>query len=137
MSEHTLRRRRLAIALAGAALLLGAAACVSGGGKPHSGNPFAQELAERNEIRIRVVNMNFNDATVWALVRDVRHDRLGMVTGKSDATFTMPWRFTDALSLEFDLIGGVRCFTEALSVDPGEILELQISVDPSQDPQCR
>jgi hypothetical protein len=135
MSEHTLCRRRLAIAFAGAALLLAVTACASRG-KPTSGSPFTQGQAERNEIQIHVVNLNFNDATVWALVRDVRRDRLGMVTGKSEATFTMPWTFSDEMRLEFDLIGGVRCFTEAISVDPGDVLEMQISVDPSQDPMC-
>ena len=137
MSARILGRSTLAGVLVGAALLLGVSACASSRGRPGSGNPFAQELAERNEIQIRVVNLNFNDATVWALVRDVRHQRLGTVTGKSDATFTMSWTFTDALSLEFDLIGGVRCVTDALAVDPGDILEMQISLDPSQDPMCR
>ena len=70
MSARDLRRSPLACALVGAALLLGVAGWASGPGKPGSGNPFAQELAERNQIRIRVVNMNFNDATVWALVRE-------------------------------------------------------------------
>ena len=137
MSVRTLHRRRFACAAVGAVLLLGVTGCASARGKPTSGNPFAQELAEHGEIQIRILNMNFNDATVWALVRDVRRERLGMVTGKSEATFTMPWTFSDALSLEFDLIGGVRCITEALSVDPGDIIELQISVEPSQDPTCR
>jgi len=136
MSGHALRRRRLAVVIAGAALLVAVAACASRG-KPTSGNPFAQGQAERNEIQIHVVNLNFNDATVWALVKDVRRDRLGTVTGKSDATFTMAWTFPDAMRLEFDLIGGVRCITDAISVDPGDVLEMQISVDPTQDPMCR
>jgi hypothetical protein len=136
MSKHKLPRRGLACALAGAALLLAVTACASRG-KPTSGSPFGQGQAERNEIQIHVMNLNFNDATVWALVRDVRRERLGVATGKSEATFTMPWTFSDELRLEFDLIGGVRCFTEAISVDPGDALEMQISVDPSQDPQCR
>lgn len=124
-------------ALVGALVLMGTAACASGQGQPGSGNPFAEAQGQSQEIQIRVVNFNFNDATVWTVVRDVRRERLGMVTGKSDATFTVPWTLSDALRLEFDLIGGVRCITDPLSVDPGEIIELQISVDPSQDPWCR
>ena len=137
MTARHHRRSRPVRALACAALLLGVAGCASGGGKSGSANPFGQAQGEANEVQIRVVNLNFNDATVWTVVRDARRERLGMVTGKSEATFTVPWTFTDALRLEFDLIGGVRCITEPLSVDPGEILELQISVDPSQDPMCR
>lgn len=128
---------RLGSALAGATLLLAVAACASGGRSTASGNPFGLAQGEEREIRILVRNFNFNDASVWAVVRDARRQRLGTVTGKSEATFTMEWTFTDALRLEFDLIGGVRCVTGALPVDPGEILELQISVDPSQDPMCR
>ncbi len=137
MSAHHGRRRRLVRTLAAAGLMLAVAGCASAGGKPGSANPFGEAQGEANEVKIRVVNLNFNDASVWTVVRDARRERLGMVTGKSEATFTIPWTFTDAMRLEFDLIGGVRCVTEPLSVDPGEILEMQISVDPSQDPMCR
>ncbi|HSW29705.1 MAG TPA: hypothetical protein VLH75_09525 [Longimicrobiales bacterium] len=137
MSAHTRRRFRPVRTLAAAALLLGVAGCASAAGRSGSANPFGQTQGETREIRILVRNLNYNDATVWTVVRDARRERLGLVTGKSDTTFTVPWTFTDALRLEFDLIGGVRCMTEPLSVDPGEIIELQISVDPSQDPMCR
>lgn len=137
MSARRPRRSRPVRTLACAALLLGVAGCASGGGKSGSANPFGQAQGEQREIRILVRNFNFNDANVWTVVRDARRERLGMVTGKSEATFTIPWTFTEALRLEFDLVGGVRCLTEPLSVDPGEIVEMQISVDPSQDPMCR
>ena len=137
MSARDPRRSLPVHVLACAALLLGVAGCASAGKTSGSANPFGQAQGEQNEVRIRVVNLNFNDANVWTVVRDARRERLGMVTGKSEATFTIPWTFTDALRLEFDLVGGVRCVTEPLSVDPGEVLEMQISVDPSQDPMCR
>ena len=120
-------------ALAG---LLVAAGCATAK-DPEDGNPFSQDLAERNEVRIQVMNFNFADATVWALVRDGRRTRLGYVTGKTEAVFTMPWRMPEPLRLEFDLLADVRCITEQIMVDPGDILQLQISVDPSSDPQCR
>lgn len=137
MSTSPESGRHLTRAFAGAALVLALTACASGGGKSASGNPFAQAGEGEAEIRILVRNFNYNDANVWAVVRDARRERLGTVTGKSENTFTLRWSFTDALRLEFDLIGGVRCLTDALAVDPGEIIELQISVDPSQDPNCR
>ncbi len=137
MSAPSRLSRRFTRAFVGAGLALALASCASGRGKPASGNPFASAERGEAEIRILVRNFNYNDANVWAVVRDARRERLGTVTGKSEATFTLRWSFTDALRLEFDLIGGVRCVTDALPVDPGEIIELQISVDPSQDPACR
>ncbi|HSG07799.1 MAG TPA: hypothetical protein VLA36_05565 [Longimicrobiales bacterium] len=116
--------------------LLLAAGCATATAQKDS-NPFSQDLADRNEVRIQVMNFNFSDATVWALVRDGRRTRLGYVTGKTEAVFTMPWTMPEPLRLEFDLLAGVRCITEQIVVDPGDILELQISVDPSSDPQCR
>ncbi len=118
-------------------LLLALGACASSGGTERPTNPFAQDLAERSQVQIRVENFNFNDATVWVRVREERRQRLGIVTGKSSAVFTIPWTISEPMRLEFDLLADVRCVTEELSVDPGDILELQISVDPSSDPQCR
>jgi hypothetical protein len=119
-------------ALAGLLLIAGCAT-----GKTADGNPFSQELAERNEVQVQVKNYHFSDATVWVLVRDARRMRLGYVTGKTDAVFTIPWTFPEPMRLEFDLLADVRCITEELMVDPGDILELQISLDPRSDPQCR
>jgi len=116
--------------------LLAVAGCASAK-TAGDGDPFSQELAERNEVQINVMNFNFADATVWALVRDGRRTRLGVVIGKTDATFTMPWTFSEPMRLEFDLLADVRCITEQITVDPGDILELQISVDPASDPQRR
>ena len=125
-----------AILTASLAVLLTLSGCATSK-TPKEGNPFSQDLAERNEIQIQVKNFNFGDATVWALIRDGRRTRLGYVTGKTDAVFTLPWRFSEPLRLEFDLLADVRCVTEQIMVDPGDILELQISVDPRSDPQCR
>lgn len=119
-------------ALAGLLIIAGCAH-----GRTSDGNLFSQDMAERNEVQIQVMNFNFSDATVWLLVRDARRMRLGYVTGKSDAVFTVPWTFSEPVRLEFDLVADVRCITEEIMVDPGDILELQISIDPSSDPQCR
>jgi len=121
--------------LVAAAVLVVLTACASGGRR--QSDPFATEATDRDEIVIHVRNFNFNDATVSTIVRDGPRRRLGIVTGKSDATFTLRWDFTVPLRLEFDLLASVRCVTEELAVDPGDTLELQISVDPSQDPSCR
>lgn len=120
-----------------AGALLALSACASGGSQPErAANPFSSALSERNEVQIKVMNFNFSDATVWVLVRDGKRTRLGIVTGKTDAVFTIPWRFSEPMRMEFDLLADVRCVTEQITVDPGDILELQISVDPQSDPQC-
>jgi hypothetical protein len=112
--------------LAGA--LLAATACASGG--PQSGgSPFSEDLAERQEVRIAIQNNNFSDATLWTLVRDGRRQRLGIVTGKTESVFTVPWTFSEPLRIEFDLVAGPRCVTENIDVDPGDTLELQIATD--------
>lgn len=119
------------------ALSLLASACASSGATGTPRDPFSQALEDRGEVQIKVMNFNFSDATVWVLEREGKRLRLGIVTGKTDAVFTVPWSFSAPMRLEFDLLADVRCLTESLSVDPGDILELQISVDPSSDPQCR
>lgn len=101
-----------------------------------SRNPFGNEDPGAAQVRIRVVNFNFSDATVWTVVRGGRRQRLGTVTGKADATFTVPWTFTEPLRLEFHLLAGPRCFTDELSVDPGDIVELQIPVDTAANRMC-
>ncbi len=118
-----------------AAIVLGLAACASGSSS--SGDPFSQDPAERGEIEIKVINMNFSDATVWALVNEGRRQRLGIVTGKREEIFTLPWTFSERLRIEFDLVAGPRCYTESLVVDPGDLLELQIASNAAADPSCR
>ena len=126
------RRHTRAATLTGLLVMGGCAT-----GTTREGNPFSQDLTERNEVRVEVQNHNFADATVWMLVRDGRRTRLGYVTGKTDAVFTIPWTVPEPMRLEFDLLADVRCVTDQITVDPGDVLELQISVDPASDPQCR
>lgn len=118
------------------ALAVLANACASGSGSG-SPNPFSQDPAERKEVEIRVVNLNFSDATVWALIQDGRRQRLGVVIGKREEVFVLPWTMSEDLRLEFDLLAGDRCYTERLRVDPGDRLELQIASQPSESAGCR
>lgn len=132
--------RRIAFAPLAAAALVLAALALPGCSAPQAlrgtRNPFGNEDPGTAQVRIRVVNFNFSDATVWTVVRSGRRQRLGTVTGKADATFTVPWTFTEPLRLEFHLLAGPRCFTEELSVDPGDIVELQIPLDAAASMMC-
>lgn len=92
--------------------------------------------AGSGQIRIEVINRNFSDATLWAISPGGRQ-RLGIVTGKTDATFTLDWDFSQPLQIEIDLLAGERCVTAPLQVDPGDVLELQIEVELRRTAFCR
>jgi hypothetical protein len=109
--------------LAATAITLLAGCATAGTGA--SAGPF-EEATTDNEIRIEIQNLNFNDATVWALVQRGERIRLGTVGGKSDAVFNLPWKFSLPLRMEIDMVAGGRCQTEDIQVDPGDSLLLRI-----------
>jgi hypothetical protein len=79
-------------------------------------------------IRLDVVNRNFNDASIWAVYPGERI-KLGMVTGKTESTFQLPWKAAEPVHMEIDLVGGERCATETLTVDQGDVLYLEIHLE--------
>ena len=113
--------------------LIALSALVAGCAHPRAPDLYAEG---RRPIRIDILNSNFNDASVWAVYRADRI-RLGTVTGKTDATFHLPWNGTEPVQMEIDLVGGERCLTEALTVDEGDILYLEIGLVLSKMPECR
>ena len=88
-------------------------------------DPFSGGGAAAAQIRIHIRNLNFYDATITAL-GDTGRRRLGTVSGNQSATFTMPWTFTGSLRLEVDLLAGGTCTTDAITVNPGDDVDLQI-----------
>ena len=89
-----------------------------------AGNPFPRE-GEAREIEIEVLNLNFSDATLYAL-RVGQRIRLGIVTGKESTTFTIEWPVSFDMQIEIRLLGGDRCITREMPVDPGDRLYLEI-----------
>lgn len=120
--------------LACAAVAVAMSAC-GGSSRSSTGSPFRRLEAE-SSILIRVVNVNFLDARLFAVRRGSR-TRIGSVTGKTNAEFKVAWRFSDFLEIEIHLVGGRTCTTLPLMTDPGDIIELQI--DPQNVPvrNCR
>lgn len=116
--------------LFGAVLPLTSCSTTPGRGDPFSGG------GGREEIRIEVRNLNFSDATLYAIGGGMRR-RLGVVPGKGDAAFTIPWRFSLPLAIEIDLLAGVRCTTQEMMTDPGDIIELQIDLELRRSEFCR
>lgn len=124
--------RRVGLA-ALAALTLSTAGCASAGNQ--SASPFSED-GRPDSVRIEVLNLNFNDARLYAL-RDAERLSLGTVGGKQDATFTIPWDFSQDLRIEINLLAGPTCTTEPLNVQPGDILELQIQSVFNRSSFCR
>ena len=89
----------------------------------------------KRPIRIDVRNLNFSDASVWAVYRAERI-RLGTVTGKTDGSFQVPWKGAEPVHMEFDLVGAGRCATEELTVDEGDVLYLEIALELSSMRGC-
>lgn len=118
------------------ALALATAACATGNPMQSDG-PFSAGGGERDMVTIDVLNNNFSDATLWALRSDAERIRLGSVTGKTDARFTIPWRFSEPMRIEIDMVAGPRCVTDNINVDPGDVLQLEIQPVFQQTAGCR
>jgi hypothetical protein len=113
---------------------LAAAACGTRTSYPGQ-NPF-EDGGQARELRIRVRNNNFYDATLTALT-DTGRRRLGTVGGNQSSVFTIPWTFTGGLRIEIDLLAGPTCTTDYLTVSPGESVDLEIMSDFNSMPYCR
>lgn len=114
-----------------ALLLLAAAgtACTS------ARTPFSDGANLGQTIEVEVRNQNFNSASLWA-VRSGERIRIGIVEGKQDRTFRIPWRSPSPLQIEVALQSGERCMTRAIPVDPGASLTMRVASDFENDPEC-
>ena len=101
---------------------------------PPANTPFGDAPEDRS-IRIYVTNRNFMDATLWALTQRGR-ERLGVVTGKREAVYTLAWMNYSDLKIEIDMLAGPRCTTRVLQVDPGDDIELVIDLEMVNSPLC-
>ena len=115
-------RSRLLIGLAVASSTT--AACVS---SRTVDSPFRSGQSEGDQVMLTVQNHNYQDATIYAYWNGVR-DRVGMVIGKTEETFSMRWR-SEEIQLEVDFVGGGGYFTEIVSVYRGDHLEFRIPVN--------
>lgn len=126
-------RTRSALVLGTLLTSFALAACAGAGST--TSDPF-DGPGGRNEFRILVQNDNFYDARVYTLLDGVRR-LLGTVGGKTNGVFTMPLEFSQELRLEIDLLAGPTCVTQALTVDPGDTIQLQIMPEPLGADFCR
>jgi hypothetical protein len=115
-----------------AMLALAPAGCIKGTART---NPFAPRGSRGSdgEIRVRVENLNFADATIHAL-RGGERIRLGQVTGKSEKNFTVRWNFSLPIEFQVDLVGGEACGIQPMTVDPGDRVWLRIPTQVGPSP---
>jgi hypothetical protein len=111
-----------------AALLLAAVLLVSTAGCKSIAPGLFGEKRTKPTIRIDVTNLNFQDATLHA-IRGGERQRLGTVTGKGSASYTIEWRIPLPLQIEVDLLAGGSCITRPETLDPGQSIQIQIEVD--------
>lgn len=126
-------RTRVATLLA-LMLAVGMSAC-AGSGPNLNADPFEAASEGPRTISIHVTNLNFQEARLWAVSTSGRQ-RIGVVGGKADAVYRIPWDFSQPLQVHIDLLAGPSCTTESLIVDPGDELQLQIEVDLARMTYC-
>lgn len=116
---------------------LGVLACVllSSSCASTSRDPFSGGERETS-VEVEVLNLNFNDATLYA-IRMGQRIRLGIVTGAKSETFTLRWTTSQPLRFEIRLLAGDRCVTGEIMTDPGDRLYLEIPQNFASDPSCR
>lgn len=98
--------------------------------------PAIRDPTTPRHIQLDVLNNNFSDATLWIVVRESARERLGVVGGKTDTTFVIPWDFPQPIRMEIDMLAGPRCLTRAIEADPGDILQLEILAVFDETPWC-
>jgi len=106
-----------------AALLLGGCRLLGGGRGTGDEEPRPAPI-----LTLHVENQNFYDATLFALARSGEQQRLGVVTGNSQGTFTFRWQ-QDELRVIIRLLAGGSTATDPIMVNPGDSLNLIITPD--------
>jgi len=89
-----------------------------------SENPLEEGARTPEVIELLVRNDNFNQATVYTSPEH-GSKRLGVVNGRSQATFKFEWHLP-YLQLRIKFLAGSTVLTETLSVNSDDLLELII-----------
>lgn len=97
-------------------------------------DPF--EATGSGKVTIEVLNLYWNQATLHAF-RGGERRRLGVVQGKNTARYTLDWPMSQPFRLEVDLLAGRSCVTQAILLEPGDQLRLQIGENAIIDLGCQ
>lgn len=124
--RNGIRRRGLPCSSAWAVILLlalgGAGGCTTTRSDPMAGR---MGPGGGGSIQLRVTNLGFNDATLTAITTGNR-TRLGVVPGKANQNFTIPWEALQELRVQISVLAGGDFTTPTVTVNPGERVELLI-----------
>lgn len=85
-------------------------------------NPLEEGQEGTEEVELLVRNYNFSQATIY-ISPEHGARRLGIVNGKSDATFKFKWHLPH-IQLRVKHLAGREFLTETLPVGPDDLLEL-------------
>ena len=108
-------------------LAVALAACSAGQARSPFDGPASSGPAE-DQIRVEVQNLNFNDATIWAL-RASQRVRVGRVSGKSTQVFTIRWNVAQPIGFEVDVVSARTCRTGQVVVNANSRVWVTIPSD--------
>ncbi len=97
---------------------------VSSCGGSATPSPFGSD-GMRGLVEVRVDNITFNDATVYAITLQ-RRRRLGVVQGKTTGRFTIEWEGLQDLEIAVDLLAGQSFQSQPLQVTANEVINVQV-----------
>jgi hypothetical protein len=127
MTNTLLFPRRLALGLILVAAALGSGCGTSaealGGQGPQ--DPMVARDKYGSVVQLTVQNNDFKDATVYAVWEGMSRRRIGMVTGKTSATFTFDW-VSHKIHIEADFVAGEGFTSDPIEVWEGDHLDLVI-----------
>lgn len=88
-----------------------------------SSNPF--DSGGPGRVTLEVLNDNWQQVSLRV---DTRAGQiyLGRVEGETQETFVFSLDVAQEIAIQVDVLAGGRCLTRRTTVDPGDVLELQI-----------
>ena len=118
--------RKAACGLALVAAMLGSGcAAVNEAAGGQIADPMAPNDKYGSVVQLTVQNNDFKDATVYAVWDGGTRRRIGMVTGKTSATFTFDW-VSHRMHIEADFVAGEGFTSDEIEVWQGDHLDLVI-----------
>jgi hypothetical protein len=84
--------------------------------------------SRNREVSLHVTNQNFYDATLYAIDVGGTRQRIGIVPGNTEKTFTFRWSSIE-MRIEIALLSVGSTVTGAMPIDAGDELELTITPD--------
>ncbi len=118
---HAWRRGSTAGRIATLGIVVAGFGC-AGTGDP---GPFNEREQEDGRLTIEVVNLGFEEITIYAHWLGQRR-RLGTVGGTNTAEFLLRWDWTDELRIRIEVLAGPECMTRPIFASPGDHIFLEV-----------